>query len=60
MFVHVKAGTYDADPAKPANEREIFPIDLKNGMTIQGDDGAENCIINGRSRQRNMDRRPHL
>lgn len=45
--VHVKAGTYDADPAKPANEREIFPIMLRNGMTIQGEDDAENCILSG-------------
>ena len=45
--VHVKAGVYDADPAKPAGEREIFPIELREGMTLQGDDGAGSCIISG-------------
>ncbi|MCX5768840.1 MAG: right-handed parallel beta-helix repeat-containing protein, partial [Candidatus Hydrogenedentes bacterium] len=46
-FVHVKGGTYDADPAKPDNQREFFPIDLREGVTIQGDDGASACIISG-------------
>jgi hypothetical protein len=45
--VHIKAGTYDADPAKPANEHEVFPIELRSGMTLQGDDGAANCVISG-------------
>jgi parallel beta-helix repeat protein len=45
--VHIKAGTYDADPAKPASQREVFPIALRQGMTIQGDDVAANCIISG-------------
>jgi len=47
LFIHVKTGVYDANPTKAANEREIFPIELKNGMAIQGDDGVENCIISG-------------
>ncbi|MGE0087750.1 MAG: LamG-like jellyroll fold domain-containing protein, partial [Desulfococcaceae bacterium] len=46
--LHVKAGSYDTNPAKPANEQEIFPIVLREGMTIQGEDGAENCIISGK------------
>ena len=46
-FVHIKSGQYDTDPSKPAYEREIFPIDLRDGMTIQGDDDTENCIISG-------------
>jgi len=47
LFFHIKSGIYDTNPEKTANEREIFPIELKNNMTIQGDDGAENCIISG-------------
>ena len=47
LFVHIKTGVYDANPNKLPNEREIFPIVIKNGMTIQGDDGAEYCIISG-------------
>lgn len=46
-IVHIKAGTYDADPAKPANQREIFSIEMRSGMTLIGDDGPENCIISG-------------
>jgi len=46
--LHLKAGTYDADTLKAANERETFPITLRNGMTIQGDDGAATCIISGK------------
>jgi len=45
--IHVKSGKYDADPSKNAIEREIFPIELQNNLTIQGDDGAEKCIIDG-------------
>jgi len=45
--VHVKAGTYDADPDRPDNEEEVFPIALRSGITFQGDDGPENCIISG-------------
>jgi len=45
--VHIKAGTYNSDPTKPENEQEVFPIELRDNMTIQGDDGAENCIISG-------------
>ncbi len=45
--VHVKAGVYDSDPSKPANEREMFPIELRDGMTIIGEDGADSCIISG-------------
>jgi len=50
LFLHIKSGVYDADPSKKANEREIFPIELKNGMTIQGDDGVDNCIFNSNSK----------
>ncbi len=46
-IVHIKAGTYDADTAKPGDEREVFPIDLREGMVFQGDDGVESCIISG-------------
>lgn len=46
-FVHVKAGVYDANPDKVIQEREIFPLPLREGMIIQGEDGAENCIISG-------------
>jgi len=46
-FVHIKAGVYDANPEKPVTEREIFPIYLRNEITIIGDDGAENCHISG-------------
>ena len=45
--LHIKAGTYDADSSKPFNEQENFPIELAEGMTIEGDDGAEACIISG-------------
>ena len=45
--VHLKAGVYDTDPAKPVDDREFFPIELRNGMTIIGEDGAANCVISG-------------
>ena len=45
--VHIKSGTYDANPDKNVTEREIFPILLRERMIIEGDDGAENCTISG-------------
>ena len=47
ITVHVKAGVYDGDPAKDFINREIFPIELRDDLTLQGDDGAENCILSG-------------
>ena len=47
--VHIRAGRYDTDPAKPAAEREIFPITLHDGIHLIGDDGAESCILSGAS-----------
>jgi len=47
LIFNVKAGVYDANPNKAANEREIFPIDLKNFMIIQGIDEIDKCVING-------------
>ena len=43
--VHIHPGTYDADRAKPANEREIFPLNLRSEMIFQGTTTAEECII---------------
>ena len=43
--VHIHPGTYNADPAKPANEREVFPIRLRSKMLIQGMTTAADCII---------------
>ena len=43
--VHIHPGTYDADPAKPANEREVFPIRLRSKMLFQGTTTANDCII---------------
>ena len=43
--VHIHPGTYDADPAKPANEREVFPIKLRSDMLFQGTTTAEECIL---------------
>ncbi len=45
--LRIKAGVYDYDPAKPANEREVFPIELRDGMTLEGADGADVCIVSG-------------
>jgi len=45
--VHIKAGIYDSNPEKPAAEKEVFPIELRQGITVQGDDGAEECILSG-------------
>ena len=43
--VHIHPGTYDANPAKPANEREIFPLKLRSKMIFQGTTTAAECII---------------
>ena len=43
--VHIHPGTYDADPAKPANEREVFPLKLRSNMLFQGTTTAAECII---------------
>ena len=41
---HIAPATYDNDPTKPAIDREIFPLDLRNGMRIIGS-GADTTII---------------
>ena len=43
--VHIHPGTYDADPAKPPNEREVFPIRLRSKMLFQGTTTAAECIL---------------
>ncbi|MCY3742210.1 MAG: dockerin type I domain-containing protein [Candidatus Poribacteria bacterium] len=43
--VHIRPGTYTADPAKPATEREIFPIQLRTDMIFEGTTNAKECII---------------
>ncbi len=43
--VHIHPGTYDANPTKPANEREVFPIKLRSNMVFQGTTTANECII---------------
>ena len=43
--VHIHPGTYSADPAKPANEREVFPIKLRSNMVFQGTTTAAECIL---------------
>ena len=53
--VHIRPGTYNSDPAKPPAEREIFPLDLRQGMIFEGTTTAEECIIDGGSTQ---ERRP--
>lgn len=45
--VHIKEGVYDNNPDKDANARETFPIELRDNITLIGDDGAEKCIISG-------------
>ena len=45
--VHIHPGTYDANPAKPASEREIFPLKLRNEMIFEGTTTAEECVIDG-------------
>ena len=34
--IRIAPGTYDNDPVKPVSEREIFPIQLHDGMHIEG------------------------
>ncbi len=43
--VHIRPGTYTADPAKPATEREIFPIRIRTNMIFEGTTNANECII---------------
>ncbi|RKU18377.1 hypothetical protein C6501_02825 [Candidatus Poribacteria bacterium] len=43
--VHIRPGTYNADPLKPQLEREVFPIKLRNNMILSGTSGATACII---------------
>ena len=45
--VHIHPGTYNADPAKPPAEREIFPLKLRQEMIFEGTTTAEECIIDG-------------
>ena len=45
--VHMQPGAYDADPAKPVSEREIFPLKLRTGMIFEGATTAEECVIDG-------------
>ena len=45
--VHIQPGAYDADPAKPVSEREIFPLKLRTGMIFEGATTAEECVIDG-------------
>jgi len=45
--VHIRAGNYDADPAKPIPEREVFPVQIRPGMALVGEDGPTSCIISG-------------
>ncbi len=44
-YVRILPGTYHADPSKPVQEREIFPLKLRNGMIIEGTTNANECII---------------
>jgi len=43
--VHVRPGTYDANPENPAIDREIFPLKLRDGMVLGGTTSAVECII---------------
>ena len=43
--VHIRPGTYDADPVKPPSEREIFPLRLRSEMIFEGTTTATECII---------------
>ena len=45
--MHIHPGTYDANPAKPASEREIFPLKLRTEMIFEGTTTAAECIIDG-------------
>ncbi|KPA12492.1 secreted protein containing DUF1565, partial [Candidatus Magnetomorum sp. HK-1] len=47
IVVHIKAGVYDSNTSKPANEREYFPLQLRNEIIIQGESSKEECIIVG-------------
>ena len=44
-YVRIRPGTYHADPTKPVQEREIFPLKLRNRMIIEGTTNANECII---------------
>jgi len=44
--VHIGPGIYDADPCKPDIETEVFPIQLRQDMILEGLD-ANTCIIDG-------------
>jgi hypothetical protein len=44
--VHVLPGSYDTDPGKPASEREVFPIELREGMLLRGISN-QSCLIHG-------------
>ena len=43
--MHILPGTYDGDPEKPANEREVFPLKLRSKMIFEGTTTAAECII---------------
>ena len=43
--VHIRPGTYDANPTKPPSEREIFPFKLRDGVIFEGTTTAKACII---------------
>lgn len=44
--VHIRPGVYDGDPCKPGPEREVFPIELRQDMILEGTD-ADTCIVDG-------------
>ena len=46
--VHIRPGTYDADPNKPPAERERFPMLLRSEMIFEGTTTAAECIIDAR------------
>ena len=50
--VHIHPGIYNADPAKPAAEREIFPLILRRQMTFEGTTTAQECIIDAQHLER--------
>ena len=43
--VHIHPGTYNADPAKPPSEREVFPLNLRSDIIFEGTTTAQECII---------------
>ena len=43
--VHIQPGTYNADPARPPAEREVFPLNLRQEMIFEGTTTAEACVI---------------